>query len=111
MTTSKSKTKTGSILKNEKWSSCTADNVTGRQCSTKIMSTIKNGQSKRMNEKWKRCIEDDRNGPKENESNMIDEKTTNHHNYLIIFMKTFIHDAFHTQYSCLGVVKEYIGSC
>ena len=55
--------------------------------------------------------EDDRNGPKENESNMIDEKTTNHHNYLIIFMKTFIHDAFHTQYSCLGVVKEYIGSC
>ena len=43
MTTSKSKTKTGSILKNEKWSSCTADKVTGRQRSTKIMSTIKNG--------------------------------------------------------------------
>ena len=29
-----------------------------------------------MNElKWKRCIEDDRNGPKENEIYMIDEKS------------------------------------
>ena len=29
-------------------------------------------------EKWKRCIEDDRNGPKENERNMIDEWKTRH---------------------------------
>ena len=36
---------------------------------------MKNGQYKWMNEKWKRCIEDDRNGPKENEIYMIDEKS------------------------------------
>ena len=39
-----------------------------------MKSTIKNGPSKWINEKWKRCIENDKNGPEENERNMIDEK-------------------------------------
>ena len=39
-----------------------------------------------MNEKWKRCIEDDRNGPKENERNMIDEKTQTFQQIVYIYV-------------------------
>ena len=71
----KSRTKTGSILENEKWSKYSADKVTLLEAGNPAQKWSKiDNLNEWMNEKWKRCIEDDRNGPKENERNMIDEK-------------------------------------